>query len=343
MIKRFTIAFCVILGSLAAKAQQDPYYNHFMLNRVAYNPGAAGFKNAICVNVLAHRQWLGLDNSGELEYQVGGQTLERRAVGPQTYFASITAPIFKKRFGASLVLMNDAVGYERTIGFKGGIAYHIKVEGGKRFQIGLDAGMLQKEFDGRYYNPRQPNDPLIPTNQQSGRIFDLGAGMYYSNPKALGLELGLSSTHLLGGKVNYEVAGITRTVNIVRNIYASASMAFPIGGGNIVLQPNIWVKTIFTTTQVDLNCRALFSQKFIAGLAYRDGGNTKYLDALTLQLGYYINQNFYLGYGYDIPTTKGLARGGTHEIIATYCFRLPQSQPDPPSWLIDPRHLGGYR
>lgn len=340
MIKRFTIAICVIFGALAAKAQQDPYYNHFMLNRVAYNPGAAGFKNAICVNVLAHRQWLGLDNSGEREYMVNGQTLERRAIGPQTYFASITAPVFKRKFGASLVLMNDAVGYERTIGFKGGLSYHLKGEGGNRFLIGVDAGMLQKEFDGRYYNPRQPGDPLIPTDQQSGRMFDLGAGVYYSNPKALGLELGLSSTHLLGGKVDYQVAGSTVDVNIVRNIYGSASMSFPVG--TITLQPNIWVKTIFTTTQVDLNCRALFSQKFIAGLGYRDGGNKKYLDALTLQLGYYINQNFYLGYGYDIPTTKGLARGGTHEIFATYCFRIPKGDDPPLRYLIDPRHLGGY-
>ena len=66
------------------------------------------------------------------------------------------------------------------------------------------------------------------------------------------------------------------------------------------------------------------------------------LDAFALQFGYYVKQNFYLGYSYDIPITRGLAGGGTHEIFASYCFNIT---PNPPriNIEIDPRHLGGYR
>jgi hypothetical protein len=131
-------------------------------------------------------------------------------------------------------------------------------------------------------------------------------------------------------------------VAIARNIYVHASTAHPVGDGSIVLEPNVWIKTIFATTQFDLNCRALIQQKYVAGLTYRDGGNSTVLDAFSLQLGYYFKPNFYVGYAFDTPITSGLAGNGTHEIFASYCFNITKDPP-PVRWLIDPRHLGGYR
>lgn len=343
MIKRFTLIVFVFAFALVAKAQQDPYYTHFMLNKIAFNPGSAGYKDAICANVLAHRQWTGYKDQS-LEYITPtGQSLQRRSVGPQTYFGTVTAPVKMLKGGVGLVFMSDAVGYERTINVKVSYAYHHQFRNYSRLQVGLDAGMLQKEFDGSYYNPHDPNDPLIPTGVTSGRKFDLGLGAYYNNPNWANFELGVSATHITGGSVSYSVgAGGTRTVGIVPNIYVVASTSHPIMGGGVILQPNIWVKTIFATTQVDLNCRALINQIYVAGLSYRDGGRSTLLDAFALQFGYYVKQNFYLGYSYDIPITRGLAGGGTHEIFASYCFNISPPPPSAPKWRIDPRHLGGY-
>lgn len=342
MIKRFTLILFVFAFALAAKAQQDPYYTHFMLNKIAFNPGSAGYKDAICANVLAHRQWTGYKDQS-LEYITPtGQSLERRSVGPQTYFGTVTAPVKMLKGGVGLVFMSDAVGYERTINVKASYAYHHQFRNYSRLQVGLDVGMLQKEFDGSYYNPHDPNDPLIPTGVTSGRKLDLGLGAYYNNPNWANFELGVSATHLTGGTVSYQVGSQTQKVAIVPNIYMVASTSHPIMGGGVILQPNIWVKTIFATTQVDLNCRALINQVYVAGLSYRDGGRSTLLDAFALQFGYYVKQNFYLGYSYDIPITRGLAGGGTHEIFASYCFNITPPPPKAPKWRIDPRHLGGY-
>ncbi|HYG17036.1 MAG TPA: PorP/SprF family type IX secretion system membrane protein [Bacteroidia bacterium] len=343
MIKRFTVALGLLVSTLAANAQQDPYYSHFMLNKVAYNPGTAGLKDAICVNVLGHQQWMGVNNGDELTYITpSGQTLERQSVGPKTYFASVTAPVSLLHGGASLVFMSDALGYERTVNVKAGYAFHLNLDRASRLQVGFDVGLLQKEFDGRYYNPRNPNDPLIPTGQTSGRTFDLGFGANYFNDNLAFLNVGISATHLLGGKVTYMVGNTPQDVAIARNIYVHASTAHPLASGLVILEPNVWIKTIFATTQFDLNCRALIQQKYVAGLTYRDGGNSTFLDAFSLQLGYYFQPNFYVGYAYDVPITRGLAGGGTHEIFASYCFNIT---PPPPvvRWIIDPRHLGGYR
>ncbi len=345
MIRRFTIVLCLIMFSIAAKAQQDPYYSQFMLNKIAYNPGAAGFKNSICANILAHRQWTGLTNEDELQFNPN--TVGRQPIGPTTYFASISAPVSILHGGAGFTIMSDVVGYERTINVKASYAYHHEFKNYSRIQVGFDIGMLQKEFDGSFYNPRQQNDPLIPNGTTSGRIFDLGFGAYYNNPALANLEVGVSATHLVEGSVNYDVIDVAtgaigiRNSEVVRNIYIVASTAHPISP-SIILQPNIWIKTIFTTTQVDLNCRALINQTYVVGLSYRDGGRTTLLDAMALQLGYYIQPDFYLGYSYDIPTTRGLAGGGTHEIFASYCFKINKPE-KVDKWRIDPRHLGGYR
>lgn len=339
MIRRFTLVLTLIMFSLVAKSQQDPYYTHFMLNKVAFNPGAAGYKDAICANLLAHRQWTGLSNEDEIPFNTAN-TIGRQPIGPTTYFASVTAPVKLLKGGAGLTFMSDAVGYERTVNVKVSYAYHHEFKNYSRLQVGFDVGMLQKEFDGSFYNPRQPNDPLIPTMASSGRTFDLGLGAYYNNPNLANLEVGLSATHLTGGKVSYQVNGATNDVAIVPNLYMVASTSHLIG--NIILQPNVWVKSISTTTQFDLNCRALFNQVYVAGLSYRDGGRSAFLDAFALQLGYYVKENFYLGYSYDIPITRGLAGGGTHELFVSYCFNI-ESKPPTTRWRIDPRHLGGYR
>ena len=339
MIRRFTLVLTLIMFSLVAKSQQDPYYTHFMLNKVAFNPGAAGYKDAICANLLAHRQWTGLSNEDEIPFNTAN-TIGRQPIGPTTYFASVTAPVKLLKGGAGLTFMSDAVGYERTVNVKVSYAYHHEFKNYSRLQVGFDVGMLQKEFDGSFYNPRQPNDPLIPTMASSGRTFDLGLGAYYNNPNLANLEVGLSATHLTGGTVSYDVNGTPNDVAIVPNLYMVASTSHLLG--NIILQPNVWVKSISTTTQFDLNCRALFNQVYVAGLSYRDGGRSAFLDAFALQLGYYIKENFYLGYSYDIPITRGLAGGGTHELFVSYCFNL-SVEPPPTRWRIDPRHLGGYR
>lgn len=340
MIRRFTLVLTLIVFSLAAKAQQDPYYTHFMLNKVAFNPGSAGYKDAICANLLAHRQWTGLSNEDEIPFNTAN-TVGRQPIGPTTYFASVTAPVKLLHGGAGLTFMSDAVGYERTVNVKASYAFHYDFKNYSRIQVGFDVGMLQKEFDGNFYNPRQPNDPLIPTTASSGRTFDLGFGAYYNNPALANLEVGLSATHLTGGTVSYDVNGTPNDVAIVPNLYMVASTQHLLGNG-ILLQPNVWVKSISTTTQFDLNCRALINQVYIAGLSYRDGGRSQFLDAFALQLGYYVKQNFYLGYSYDIPITRGLAGGGTHELFVSYCFNIEKPE-KPTRWRIDPRHLGGYR
>jgi len=223
------------------------------------------------------------------------------------------------------------------------LAYLIKLKNNQKLQIALSPGVLQKGYDDKYYNPLQPNDPLIPNGSTSERKFDLGAGLYYMNPSFHNLYVGLSATNLNAPSFTYATSSSLVTMQAKPHMYLLAGADFYLGSGGTILQPNIWVKKDQASLQVDINARFIMQQQIVAGIGYRNGGTNKVLETLSPQFGYYINPQFYIGYAYDIPMIKSLAKAGTHEIVATYCFKLPIPIPTYKFPPISPRFLGGYK
>jgi hypothetical protein len=65
--------------------------------------------------------------------------------------------------------------------------------------------------------------------------------------------------------------------------------------------------------QVDLSANFMFNHKFVAGLAYR------WSAAMSAMVGFQVSDSWYVGYGYDLETTR-LAHfnSGSHEIFLRY-------------------------
>jgi len=58
-----------------------------------------------------------------------------------------------------------------------------------------------------------------------------------------------------------------------------------------------------------------------------------------LMAGYYINPNFKITYAYDLTLSNlSTASGGSHEILAGYCFKI-EIEPKEPGYYRDPRFL----
>ena len=127
-------------------AQQDPYFTHFMMNRLAYNPGAAGYKDAICAQVLDHRQWTNFEDMSQA-FQSNPQGA-LSGLGPKTFSVNIHSPLNFINSGIGLSIVNDRLGYENNLHVKVSYAYRFKLARGFRLQVGIDYGMLQKGLDG---------------------------------------------------------------------------------------------------------------------------------------------------------------------------------------------------
>ena len=65
--------------------------------------------------------------------------------------------------------------------------------------------------------------------------------------------------------------------------------------------------------QVDLSANVLYDDKFSLGLAYR------WSAAVTAMAGFQISDSMYIGYAYDLATTKlDNYNSGSHEIFFRY-------------------------
>ncbi|MHB1278937.1 MAG: PorP/SprF family type IX secretion system membrane protein [Bacteroidia bacterium] len=342
---RLNFTKLLVLGSvffsLHASAQLDPYYTHYMLNKLAYNPAVAGEKDAICANLITHQQWLGQkDNSRAYKPSETGQWFD--AVNPATNGFSITAPLLNNQLGVGFQVISDKLGFNKNTYMRGSVAWKIRLgrklpDGStdQTFAVGADFGMAQVQLDGTKYNPLQPGDPNIPSTLVSGSKFDMGFGVYYTHQRLFdGFYAGLSVTHMtaptisIAGKIDFSIS---------RYIYFLAGSRHDFG--SIAILPSILVKSSAHGVQVDLGARAMLNSKLVFG------ANVRTADAISLLLGYYIFPNLYVGYSYDMQAISGVRKytaAGTHELFVSYCFDLKVPGPPPTKPIFNVRYLQGY-
>lgn len=344
MRKNFTklIVLGTVLFSVHSSAQFDPYYTHYMLNKLAFNPATAGEKDAICINALTHQQWTKQTDQSASFFEGAPPTKLFDKVNPRTNSFSITAPLLNNKLGVGFQAIQDKIGFNTNLYLRGSLSWKFrmgrKLPDGSTDQtlaVGADFGMVQVGVDGTKYNPLTAGDPHIPSGQVSGGTFDMGAGVYYTHQRLFdGFYIGASMTHITAPSVNLE-----KTVNWKTHQYLYILAGTRHDMGAIALMPSILIKTVGTPTQVDLGCRALFNEKLVAGLNLRSG------DAISLLLGYYVMPNLYAGYSYDITAISGVRKytsAGTHEIFISYCFDLKVPGPPPLKPRYNVRYLEGY-
>ncbi|MDX5320989.1 MAG: type IX secretion system membrane protein PorP/SprF [Bacteroidota bacterium] len=349
MRKNFTklLVLGTVFLSVHSYGQNDPYYTHYMLNKLAFNPAAAGEKDAICVNGLTHQQWLGQraeDPTYDPRYNpTGGQGIWFNGVNPVTNAFSITAPLLKNnQLGVGFQVITDQLGYHKNTYMRGSLAYKLrmgrKLPDGSTDQtlaIGADFGLAQVQLDGTKYNPLQSGDPQIPTSLVSGGAFDMGAGIYYTHQRLFdGFYAGVSMTHLTGPTIS-----VPGNINFTANRYLYALAGSRHDFGSLAIMPSILVKALGAPLQVDLGIRGMLNDKLVGGLNLRSG------DAISLLLGYYVMPNLYVGYSYDITVLSGVSqyiKSGTHELFVSYCFDIKTPPPSGPKPKYNVRYLEGY-
>lgn len=304
MRKLFTLALIVAVTSLHVSAQQDAQFTQNMFNRLTVNPGYAGSSNAICATLLGRQQWTGFTGA------------------PQKFLLNFDAPVKMLHGGAGLVVMQDQLGFEKTLTAQGIYSYRMPVGPGE-LGIGVGLGILNKAINGNWVAiDNYQLDPSIPNNGISTMTFDVNLGVYYNIADQL--YFGLSTTHLpasdlkkAGGsgpeafELNYSLA---------RHYYIMAGYNYRLGDSPIELKPSVFVKTETSSTQMDLNCNIMYNKMVWGGLSYRISDAAAILLGFQKDIGSGVAR---IGYSYDI-TTSALRNhsSGSHEIMVGYCFKL---------------------
>lgn len=297
-------------------AQQEPQFTQNMFNKVFTNPGFAGIGEGICVTGLVRQQWAGFKDS------------EGNKVAPETFLISIESPVRALRGGLSALVMQDQIGFTKTIALRIGYSYVREVGFGK-LGIGAQIGFNNRTVDFAKFIAVDPNDQLLQQIQgeESEILIDGSLGIVYAVPDQY--FVGFSVNQILQTK-GKELANWTTNVDsttsgsflyrmtLDRTFYLQGGYEFVFRNNpNFKLLPYAMVKIGKASVQLDVAALLEFKSMFWGGLNYR------IQDAVSVLAGIQY-KSFKIGYSYDITTSSlGLSRtAGSHEVMVKYCFKI---------------------
>ncbi|AUP81543.1 PorP/SprF family type IX secretion system membrane protein [Flavivirga eckloniae] len=283
------VVFATLL-SLKGNAQQDPQYTQYMYNTMSVNSAYAGQRDALSVTGLYRTQWVGIDGA------------------PKTITFGAHSPLRNNRLGLGLNVVSDKLGPASETNVDVNFSYTIPVDEIRKieFSFGIKAGFHMLDTDWSkgvfQYPDRVFNDNLSlfsPT---------IGAGMYLHSEK---WYLGLSVPNFFSTD-HYD--GIEESVATERlHYFLIAGYVFDVSE-NVKLKPATLVKAVSGAPIIaDLSLNALFNEKITLGVGYR------WDDSFSGLAGFQISDELFIGYAYDLTTTKlNSYNSGSHEIMLRF-------------------------
>lgn len=279
----FTCSWCF--------AQQDSQYTQYMYNTTLINPAYAGSREVTSVFLLHRNQWVGLDGA------------------PVTNNFSINTPIGDSNFGIGLNFVNDKIGPVSENEISIDVAYFIRISENYKLAVGLKGTANLFNLDVNKLRIYDPSDPQF-QNVKTEFSPNIGAGTYlFSDKTYFGLSVPSFFESYRYNDNNIEIS------KQKLHLYFIAGHVFKISE-NIDFKPAILCKIVQgAPIQADVTGNFLFFDKLTLGLAYRWDASVSGL------AGFQISDSWFIGYGYDIETTK-LANynSGSHEVFLRYEF-----------------------
>ncbi len=299
MRKLIILVFVFSSCLTTVNAQQDPQFSHNMFNQLAFNPAYAGTQNMLDVMALHRQQWVGFGDGT-----------------PTTTLLSAHAKVSPLgiKSGVGLTVIDDRIGFEKNLNFKGAYSYHLNAFGGT-MAFGIEIGASSKSLDGSSWIWNEAGDPNIP-DSETDMAFDLGLGIFYYTPK---MYIGIASTHL--NEADFETA----TSNIPyqkRHYYFTGGYNIKLPNPLFEICPSTFVKYDGASMQFSFNTNIVYNRKFWGGISYR------YEDSFVALLGLEVFNNLRIGYAYDI-TTSDISNysNGSHELMVSYSLNLVKMRP----------------
>lgn len=293
--------FALMLVGLVSYSQQDSQYTQYMYNTMNVNPAYAGSRGVMSVFGLHRTQWVGLDGA------------------PVTNAVSINTPIENSNLGVGVSFINDRLGPTDENNISIDLSYSIKTSETYKLSFGVKGSADLFSFDSSKLNIYSSDNSLQSYNNKFSP--NLGAGAYFHSDNSY---LGLSIPNF------FETKHYSDNDYVV---YKEKMNFYLIGGYVFDLSPNLKFKPAFlgkmvqgAPLQLDVSANFMLNDKFVLGAAWR------WSAAASLMAGFQVNDGLFIGYGYDLDSTK-LAHynSGSHEIFLRFELFNRQSR------IVSPR------
>lgn len=312
-------AILLLLGNLAAEAQQRPQYTQYVLNNYLLNPAISGIENYTDVRFGARNQWVGINQA------------------PATYYFSVNAPIGKQylygnsnsfsekgenpmersyvrtyqasepHHGIGVYGVLDKTGPITTTDIKATYAYHMGLSPRLNLSLGVAAGISRIALDVSKITLENSIDPAISENMNNRTQPDVSAGLWLYGPDFFA---GVSAQQLLNKPLTFTDASGYNQGKLVPHLFVTGGYKFFISD-EIAAIPSVMFKYVSPAPlSTDINVKVAFKDKFWIGGSYRSN------DSFAALAGINVSSLFILGYSYDFTTSElGNVSNGSHEIV----------------------------
>ena len=288
-MKSYLVILFTLLMSILCFSQQDSQYTQYMYNTTLINPAYSGSREVLSAFILHRNQWMGLEGA------------------PVTNNFSINSLIGDSNFGIGLNFVNDKIGPVSENEISVDLAYFIQISENYKFSIGLKGTANLFDLDVNKLRIFDPSDPQF-QNVKTEFSPNIGAGAYlFSDKTYFGLSVPNFFESYRYNDNNIEIS------KQKLHLYFIAGHVFKISD-NIDFKPALLSKIVEgAPIQADVTGNFLFFDKLTLGAAYRWNA------AVSALAGFQISDSWFIGYGYDLETTK-LANynSGSHEIFLRY-------------------------
>lgn len=315
MRKNLTIIFLFTLITFAMQAQQVPLYNQYMFNGFLLNPAFAGSEGYTVYSLTAREQWIGFQNSPKT-YALSYQTrlmkkkfsIVRNADGTTKYRRGRSGKV-----GIGGYAFNDRNGLIDRTGLQFTYAYHI-IMGTSQLSFGLSGMAYQFKFNLDNVETgqsifRDGGDPLAGNLNRVLYVPDANFGMFYTSEEFF---TGFSVTQMFESMLKFGGNGSQAYANyrMKRHYFLNVGTIREIKRSDWEIEPSLLFKgTEDLFFQFDVNLRAIFDQKFWAGVSYRT--NTALIGMAGIQV-----DRIHFGYAFDYAFNRINQQSyGSHELV----------------------------
>lgn len=307
-MKRVGILLCCLLFChTLAYAQQRPLQSLYMFDPLLVNPAYAGNQVQLSTTAIYRNQWVNLDGA------------------PKTFTMTAHSGFKQSKVGVGFILSNDQIGIHNDVGFYGVYSYKINVTRKGTLAFGLQGGFNNLKSDYNKLIIKSQSDPNL-GGVDSKFNPNFGAGLYFRQDN---FYVGFSVPYILDNKV-VGLEGVGSIAKQRRYYYLMGGFTKKLSN-RVKIVPSAQIR-IQDEAPISFDLNTIFVLYDVVGL----GVSYRLNDAIVTLFELQINENFHVGYAYDI-TTSALNQysNGSHELMINYRIKitkLHQGLPCPAYW-----------
>jgi type IX secretion system PorP/SprF family membrane protein len=295
MRKLFIIVFMLV--AVVAIGQQRPMQSLYMFDPLLINPAYAGTQVQLSGTAIYRNQWVNFPGA------------------PKTFTATVHSGFRKSRVGVGLIAGRDEIGIHGENSLY--LVYSYKIPLSKysktSLSFGLQGGFNALESDYLKLNPHDPDRFGVLRNMS----WNFGGGVFLRGEK---FYAGFSVPYGLNNiVVDLQDPTLESVAKQRRYYYLTGGYVHQLGPV-VKLIPSTLIRfQEQAPLSIDVNLVTVLYDVVGLGISYRN------IDAVVALFELQINENFHVGYAYDI-TTSDIAKysSGTHEIMINYRIKIPK-------------------